>query len=300
MRVQGVIVPLVTPLGGQGIDKRASEVLVRFLVGAGVNGLFVSGTTGEGPLLSAEERKHLLAAVRHAAGADTTVLFGVGAPSTAECLELCDLAADGGADGVVAMPPYFYGVTQAEIVEHLSAIAGHSKLPVVLYDIPQRTGNRMSLDTLARLMEHENIVCIKDSSADMGHFQRVLARVRSDVTVLMGDDALILPAVAAGGHGAVSGLANVIPEAVVGLYDSSARGDLSGAQTLQQKIIKAQTAIMSEVSIIAALKAVLCERGINVGDPKPPLFGVSAEGRKRLCDAFTHAGFELSSVGDTI
>lgn len=71
MRVQGVIVPLVTPLGGQGIDKRASEVLVRFLVGAGVNGLFVSGTTGEGPLLSAEERKHLLAAVRHAAGADS-------------------------------------------------------------------------------------------------------------------------------------------------------------------------------------------------------------------------------------
>lgn len=291
MRVQGVVVPLVTPWRDQGIDKGASKALVEFLTGAGVNGLFVSGTTGEGPLLSDDERKNLLATVRSVTGFETVVLFGVGAPSTAECLELCDLAADEGADCVVAMPPYFYGVTQEEIVVHLATIAQHSKVPVVLYDIPQRTGNRMSLDTVSRLMEYESIVCIKDSSADMAHFQRVLATVRPDVTVLMGDDALIFPAVAAGGHGAVSGLANVIPEGIVALYDASVKGDIQGARVLQQKVIEAQKAIMSEVSIIASLKAALCERGIDVGDPKPPLFAVSTEGRKRLVDAFDKAGF---------
>ena len=291
MHVQGVVVPLVTPWGKHGIDKAACEALVKFLAGAGVKGLFVAGTTGEGPLLSNRERKDVLDAVRSASGTDITVLFGVGAPSTAESLELCDMAAEGGADGVVAMPPYFYGVSQEEIVGHLEAIAAHSKVPVVLYDIPQRTGNRMSLDTIGQLMKHESIVCIKDSSGDMVHFQRMLAVVRPDVTVLMGDDALIFPAVAAGGHGAVSGLANVIPEAIVSLYDRSSRGDLVGARLLQQRIIKAQRAILSEISIIASLKALLRARGIDVGVPKPPLDAVPSEGSRRLVDAFHEAGF---------
>lgn len=218
------------------------------------------------------------------------MLAGVGAVSTDETRKLCDWAVEDGADGVVVMTPYFFAFSQTELQAHLEAILDHSALPVALYDIPQRTTNRLATETVAALMSHERLVSIKDSSGNMGHFLRLLRVARPDVTVLMGDDALILPAMAAGAHGAVSGLANVCPEVFVRLYAAIRGEDWPLARRLQAQVIAGQDAIMAESSIPASLKAVLAARGIAVGDPKPPMAPLSADARERVVRALREAG----------
>ncbi|HYM91570.1 MAG TPA: 4-hydroxy-tetrahydrodipicolinate synthase [bacterium] len=290
MRLAGIVVPVVTPLREHGVDEDATARLVDSLIRAGIHGLFVAGTTGEGPLLNVEERRTLLRAVRRETKGRVPVLAGIGAASTEETRRLSQWAADDGADVVVAMTPYFFAFRQSELQAHLEAVIRSSKLPVALYEIPQRTGNRLAVETVRGLMHHERLISVKDSSGDMGHFLRLLQTVRTDVTVLIGDDALILPAMAAGAAGAVSGLANVCPSVLVGLYNAMSSGNLSLARQLQRQVITGQDALSVESSIPAALKAALAAQGIAVGDPKPPLAPLSAEATERFCRALTKAG----------
>jgi len=290
MRLEGIVVPLITPLTERGVNEDAIAILVGTLLRAGVHGLFVGGTTGEGPLLSIEERRAALRATRRAAGARVPLVAAVGAISTDETRKLCDCAAEDGADGVVVMPPSFFAFNQSELRSHLEAILDYSALPVALYDIPARTGNRLTIETVAALMPHTRLVSIKDSSGNMGHFLRLLRVARPDVTVLMGDDALILPSITAGAHGAVSGLANVCPEVLVNLYGAIRDGNLAVARRLQMQVITGQDAILAESSIPASLKAALAARGLSAGDPKPPMAPLSPEARQRLVAALRRAG----------
>jgi 4-hydroxy-tetrahydrodipicolinate synthase len=290
MRVEGIVVPLITPLTRAGVNEEALVALIESLLRAGVHGLFVGGTTSEGPLLTIEERRTALRAARRAAGGRVPVLAAVGAVSTDETLRLCGWAADDGADGLVALTPYFFAFSQGELRAHLEAVLRHSPVPVALYDIPQRTGNRLAPETVAALMPDERLVSIKDSSGNMGHFLRLLRVARPDVTVLMGDDALILPAMAAGAHGAVSGLANVCPEIFVRLYRAIGDGDWPLARRLQAQVIEGQDAILAESSIPASLKAVLVAQGIAAGEPKPPMAPLLPEARERVVQALRRAG----------
>lgn len=285
MRLEGIVVALITPLTGHGVDEDTMAALVDWLVRSGVHGLFVGGTTGEGPSLNTTERRAALRAARQGAGGRVPVAAGVGAISTDETRRLCDWAADDGADAVVVMTPYFYVFRQSDLRVHLETILRHSPLPVALYDIPQRTGNPLAVETVGALMQHERVISIKDSSGDMGHFLRLLRVARPDVTVLIGDDALILPAMAAGGHGVVSGLANVCPEVFIRLHAAIRNGDWPRARALQHQVIEGQDAILAEGSIPASLKAALAARGFAAGDPKPPMVALDPQARDRVIRA---------------
>jgi len=240
--------------------------------------------------LSPEERRTLLRAVRREAAGRIPVLAGVAAVSTDQARMFVEWAAEDGADVVVVMTPYFYHYEQSELRTHLETILEGSPLPVALYEIPSRTGNRLRIETVRALMPHERLVAFKDSSGDMGYFLRLLQVARQGVPVLMGDDALVLPAMAAGAAGGVCGLANVCPAVTVNLYNAIRAGNLSLAQRLQQQVIVGQNAILATSSIPAALKAALIARGIRAGIPKPPLVPLSAEASEQCCAALRAAG----------
>jgi dihydrodipicolinate synthase/N-acetylneuraminate lyase len=291
MRLEGIVVPIVTPYRETGIDEEAAAELAEGLIRGGIHGLFVGGTTGEGPLLSVDERRALLRVVRRQAAGRVPVLAAVAAVSTDQGRALTAWAAEDGADIAVAMTPHFYHYQQAELRSYLETLLRESALPVVLYEIPERTGNRLSIDTVRALMSHERLVGFKDSSGDMGYFLRLLGVARPDVPVLMGDDALILPAVASGAAGGVCGLGNIGPEIMVNLYRAARAGDLPLGQRLQQQVIAAQDAIHAPSSIPAALKAGLIAKGIRAGVPKPPLAPLSGPEADRCCAALRAAGF---------
>ena len=290
MRLEGIVVPVITPYVEGRIDQDSTVKLVEYLLHARVHGLFVASTTGEGLFLDDVERRELMRIVKRIAKGKVPILFSVAAVSTAESCRLSDLGEEEGADAVVITPPYYYRFTQEEILAHLSSVTNHGDLPVVLYNIPQRTGNQLDIKTIAALMKDHRVVCIKDSSGDIAYLQKVLSVVRPDVSVLVGDDALILPAIIAGAHGAVSGLANIIPNLMVDLYQAAQQGNIASARALQQQVIKAQSAILTESSMVAALKAASAIRGLPVGDPITPSAPLAEEARQRLAQSLKLAG----------
>ncbi len=210
MRLEGIVVPIVTPISSTGIDEEAAAELTEGLIRGGIHGLFVGGTTGEGPLLSVDERRALLRVVRRQAAGRVPVLASIAAISIDQGRTLSAMAAEDGADIAVIMTPHFYHYEQSELRTYFETLLRESALPVALYELPARTGNRLSIATVRVLTAHPRLVAFKDSSGDMGYFLRLLKAVRPDVPVLMGDDALILPAMAAGAAGGVCGLGQCV------------------------------------------------------------------------------------------
>jgi len=290
MRLEGIVVPIVTPINSTGIDEEAAAELTEGLIRSGIHGIFVGGTTGEGPLLSVDERRALLRVVRRQAAGRVPVLASIAAVSIDQGRSLSVMAAEDGADIAVMMTPHFYHYEQSELRTYLETLLRESALPVALYELPARTGNRLSIATVRALMAQPRLVAFKDSSGDMGYFLRLLKAARPDVPVLMGDDALILPAMAAGAAGGVCGLANVCPEVMVDLYRAMRSGDLALAQRLQQQVIAGQDAILAATSIPAALKAALIAKGIRAGIPKSPLAPLSPDAANQCCAALRAAG----------
>ncbi len=239
--LSGIVPPLVTPLRGRDeLDSAGLERLIEHVLGGGVHGLFVLGTSGEAPNLSHRLRRELIDRVCRQVRGRVPVLVGVTDTSFVEAVELARYAAGAGADSVVSAAPYYFPAGQPELVEFITRLASQLPLPLFLYNMPQMTKVRFEVETIERVLHIERIVGLKDSSGDLEYFERVLAlaRQRPGFSVLVGPEALLVETLRRGGQGGVNGGANVWPELLVGLYRAVRSGDQAAVGRLAPRLAR--------------------------------------------------------------
>jgi len=279
---------MVTPLADRGtLDLAGTERLVEHILAGGVAGLFILGTTGEGPSLSYRLRQELVELVAERVASRVPLLVGITDTAFEESIALAEFAADAGAQAVVLAAPCYYPATQADLARHVEHLAAESPLPVFLYNMPSHTKLAFEPDTLRRLMEAPNVVGLKDSSADMIYFHQVrrLARARPDWTLLVGPEELLAESVLLGGDGGVCGGANLFPRLYVELYQASHRGDVERVRDLHDEVLGIAAALYTVASpgaaVTAGLKCALSCWGI-CGDAMAEPFQAMTDSQREL------------------
>jgi len=265
----GSQVALVTPFTGGEVDFAALERLVDWHVEQGTDALVPVGTTGESPTVSVEEHERIIEVVVRRAGGRIPVIAGAGANSTAEAIELARFARKVGAAGSLQVCPYYNKPTQEGLYRHFAAIAAAVDLPMVLYNIPGRTGVTMSPETVARLAKVPQVVAIKEASGSMDQASEILARC--DIAVLSGDDSLTLPLMALGARGVISVVANLVPKDVKRLTDAMLAGNLAEAQAAHRKLYPLCRAMFIETSPIPVKTAMMWAGLLGSDEKRLPL-----------------------------
>ncbi len=229
---------LVTPFRQDGsLDERTFRALVRRQIEAGINFLVPNGTTGENPTLTHGEQRRIVEIAVEEAHGKVPVLAGAGGYNTAEVIELAREWKSLGTDGILSVTPYYNKPTQEGLVRHYSAIARAVQLPLVVYNVPGRTGCNVEPATLKRLAEIEYIVGVKEASGNISQMAAVVQQVPEDFLVLSGDDAITLPLIALGGKGIISVASNEIPAEMTALAQSALAGDFVKARKLQRQFL---------------------------------------------------------------
>jgi 4-hydroxy-tetrahydrodipicolinate synthase len=271
--LRGIIPPMVTPLSDRDtLDVAGLQRLIEHILAGEVQGLFILGTTGEGPSLSYRLRCQLIDRVCEQVAGRVPVLVGISDTSLVESLNLADYAADAGAQAVVLAPPYYFPTGQTELLRYVEHIAAESPLPVFLYNLPSHTKLSFAPETLRRLIDVPNVVGLKDSSADMIYFHEVrrLCEQRADWSLLIGPEELLAEAVLLGAHGGVSGGANLCPRLYVDLYQAANRGQMACVAELHGRVMHIHQTIYSVAgpgtpwvaAVIAGIKCALRCLGI--------------------------------------
>jgi 4-hydroxy-tetrahydrodipicolinate synthase len=252
---------MVTPFDERGgLDLGAAQALAAHLVDAGCEALVVSGTTGESPTTTDEEKESLLRAVLEAVGSRAHVVAGVGTNDTGHSVELARQAAKTGVHGLLAVCPYYSKPPQAGLVAHFTTLADATDLPVMLYDIPGRTGVPIETETLVRLAEHPRIVAVKDAKGDLHAGACVLKR--TDLAFYSGDDALNLPWLALGASGVVSVVGHVAVREYAAMAAAVDAGDLTAARAVNDRLLPAVRGIMTRTQGAIMAKAALQLAGV--------------------------------------
>lgn len=239
LTLTGVIPPMITPLTREGeVDQIATERLVAHLIEGGVDGIFVLGSSGEGPWLTAHQCKQVIESTVGSVSGRVPILAGVIEPSTGRTLEAVEVAEAAGVDAIVVTSPYYFEADGQVQYQHFKAVAAATSLPIVLYNIPSKTHNPMAPDTVQMLLELGSVVGIKDSSEDWEHFEKLLdlRKVKPGFQVLQGSEGFMAQAMLAGADGVVPGLSNLAPELYGQLVTASQAGDEATALSLQEQI----------------------------------------------------------------
>ena len=238
-QLHGIIPPMVTPLVDRDqLDVPGLARLVEHMLSGGVHGLFILGTTGEAPSLSYHLRRDLITRACQLVGHRVPVLVGITDTSFVESVALAEHAAQAGADAVVLSTPYYFPAGQTELTQYIQHIAAALPLPLVLYNMPSLTKVWFEIETLEKLASIQSIIGVKDSSGDLDYFRRLtgLRQLRSDWSCMMGPEAMLAQAIAAGGQGGVNGGANAFPKLFVAAYDAAINGDASRLASLQTTV----------------------------------------------------------------
>lgn len=234
----GVITPVLTALDeNENFNKDAYQKFIDHLIKSGVHGIFSLGTNGEFYAFPFEEKLEIIKAAVEAVDGRVPVYAGTGCVTTKETVELSKaVEALGGVDCLSVISPYFTAITQDDLYRHYSAVAKAVNLPILLYNIPARTGNNIAFTTVKKLAEFDNIIGIKDSSGNFDNTLKYIENTDPRLHVLAGSDSLILWTLKAGGSGAISGCSNVFPELMVSIYELFKKGDFEAANEAQKKI----------------------------------------------------------------
>jgi 4-hydroxy-tetrahydrodipicolinate synthase len=279
---------MVTPFTADGeVDYSGASALATHLVDQGNEGLVISGTTGESATTTDDEKERLLAAVLDAVGDRAHVLAGVGTNSTRHTIELAHAAEKAGAHGLLAVTPYYNKPPQAGLLNHYRLVAEATGLPIMLYDIPGRTGMALETDTIVRLAEHPRIAAVKDAKGDLQATSWV--RARSDIAVYSGDDAATLPLLSLGAVGVVGVTSHVASQEMKSMIEAFNRGDVDEARKMHLRLLPAYTGLFRTQGVILA-KAALTLRGLPAGPVRPPLVEATPDQIARLQDDLAAAG----------
>ncbi|MEU1709818.1 4-hydroxy-tetrahydrodipicolinate synthase [Streptomyces sp. NPDC005706] len=278
---------MITPFTETGaLDLEGARLLADRLVAEGCDGLVLNGTTGESPTTTDAEKAELIAAVREAVGDRAALVAGVGTADTRHTAEGARAAEKAGADGVLVVTPYYSRPPQEALEAHFRQVADASGLPVMLYDIPGRTGTRIEPETMIRLAEHPRIVAVKDCSYDFLGAQKVLAR--TELAYYAGCDEHVLALYAVGAAGCVSTVANAVPGRIAAVLDAFDAGDTDRAMELQLGVTPLIEAMMAAgLPGTVTAKALLGRLGLPAGPVRPPLLPATpgtADGLRALYD----------------
>jgi 4-hydroxy-tetrahydrodipicolinate synthase len=286
----GVGTALVTPFTrGGALDEAAVRRLARRQIDAGIDFLVPCGTTGESPTLSADERLRVVELVVGEAAGRVPVLAGAGGYDTREVIEAATRMKALGAAGILSVTPYYNKPTQEGLYQHYRAIAGEVGLPVIVYNVPGRTGCNVEPATLARLSQVEHIVGVKEASGNIGQICEVCQTVPEGFIVLSGDDALTLPLMAVGGHGVISVVANEAPADMAAMVARATAGDFAAARQVHRRLMPLMSANFVESNPIP-VKAAMAAMGLLEEVYRLPMVPPSDASRVRILDALRAAG----------
>lgn len=266
-----VLTAMVTPFDQNGeIDFNAIRSLINYLISNGTDGLVVSGTTGESPTLSAEEKVALFQFVVEVAAGRVPVIAGTGSNNTRASISLTKLAEKSGVDGILLVTPYYNKPSQEGLYQHFKAIAESTSLPVMLYNVPGRTVTNLAAETVVRLSDVPNIVAVKEASGNMDAIAEIIEKTPSNFSLYSGDDALTLPILAIGGTGIISVASHIVGNEIQNMVRSFKNGDLQAAAAAHRKLLPLMKALFTQPSP-APVKAALNLKGIKVGGVRLPL-----------------------------
>jgi 4-hydroxy-tetrahydrodipicolinate synthase len=278
---RGAITALVTPFRNDRVDEEALRRLVDEQIRAGIDGLVPVGTTGESPTLSNEEHIRVVQVVVEEAKKRVPVIAGTGANATHEAIELTLAAKGVGADATLQVTPYYNKPTQDGLFRHFKAVADATGLPMVVYNVPGRTGCDLLPDTVARLCELPQMVGVKEATGNLQRAAQIIARVGDRLAMLSGDDATAMPFYAVGGQGCISVVSNVAPADMAAMWDAAAAGNWAKARELHYKLFALAEGLFIEANPIP-VKAALAMMGKISDEIRPPLYPMAGANREKV------------------
>lgn len=278
-----VITAMATPFNSDfEVNYAETEILANYLANNGSDGILVAGTTGESPTLTNEEELELLSVVKNAVGNKVKIVMGAGSNCTSTAVEMSVKAQRAGADAILSVVPYYNKPSQRGLIEHFGAVAKATDIPIILYNIPGRTGINMLPETIAILAEnHNNIVAVKQSNPDLDLVSEILIKAPEDFAVYSGDDSLTLPMLSLGAHGVISVASHLVGNDIKLMITKFKSGDVVGAKALQLRLFPLFKAIFTSPNPIP-LKAYLNKVGIISENVRLPLVKLTQEEKDKL------------------
>jgi 4-hydroxy-tetrahydrodipicolinate synthase len=289
---EGLTVAMVTPFRGGELDLDGAARLIEFMLEGGVEGLVVSGSTGEAATCTVDERRALWRQVKECVRGRVPVVAGTGTNSTAESVTLTRMAEDIGLDGVMVVTPYYNKPTPKGQIAHFSTVARSTQLPVILYNVPSRTGTNTLPDVFQKLTDVPNIVAIKEASGSVD--QSSALKARTSFTVLSGDDSLTVPLIAVGAEGVVSVVGNAAPRRMRELCDHARSGRRDAAETSHRRLLPLFRALFLE-SNPGPVKYLLSAMGLIENELRLPLVPVEPVTEKAILEAAQAAGLTVAA-----
>lgn len=293
MILRGCYVAIVTPFSEKGaVHEKALRSHIDFLIGKGVAGIVPCGTTGESATLSWEEHNHVVDVALEQAKGRIQVIAGAGSNNTAESLAAARHACERGADAILCITPYYNRPTQEGLYLHYRAIATQVDIPIVVYNVPSRTGVNILPETLERLCEFKNIIAVKEASGSILQISEIHRRCGERLTILSGDDPLTLPILACGGKGVISVVANIAPEKPIEMISAFFAKNLTAALSLHETLLPLSQAMFIETNPIP-VKTAMNLLGMNAGPFRLPLAPMNERNKAELVAVLTKYGFSI-------
>ncbi|HIR31977.1 MAG TPA: 4-hydroxy-tetrahydrodipicolinate synthase [Candidatus Faecousia faecavium] len=277
----GMATAIVTPMTKTGIDYDALGRFLEFQIESGINAIVVMGTTGENATIEPEDQKEVIRYTVQKVAGRVPVIAGTGTNNTEHVLKNTRNACEVGADAVLVVTPYYNKATQNGLITHFTTVADASTVPVIVYNVPGRTGCNLLPKTLAKLAEHPRIAAVKEATGNMAQMVEIMALCGDKIDVYSGEDALTVPMMAMGAAGTISVLSNVVPKEAVAMTDACKAGDYKTAAQWQCKLLGLTNALFSEVNPIP-VKAAVSAMGFGEENLRLPLTPMEDETRAKL------------------
>ena len=289
---KGSGVAIVTPFNDNGVDFNKLGELLDWHVENGTDAIIICGTTGEAPTMSDDEKKAAYKFTVDRIAGRIPVIAGTGSNDTHHSIELSKYAESVGCNGVLCVTPYYNKTTQKGLIAHYTAIADSINIPVIIYNVPGRTGINTNPDTLKALSSHKNIDGVKEASGNISQVVEIGTFCDENFCMYSGNDDQVVPLLSVGGIGVISVVANIAPKIMHDMVDSFLKGDVKTAMKLQLDIKKLNDALFCEVNPIP-VKTAMNLLGMNVGKLRLPLVDMSESNLNRLKNELINSGFEL-------
>lgn len=280
----GIGVAVTAPFRHNEIDGESFRRHLEFLIDSGVQSLVINGTTGEGSTLTTEEKRQLLEIAVQTSGGRVPVIAGTGSNSTEASIAASVEAKELGADGLMLITPYYNKTSQRGLIAHFTAVADAVELPILLYNVPSRTGMTITPETVQELSAHPNIVGLKDATGDFNYFSQVKLLTDDEFALYSGNDDAVLPFLALGGQGLISVAANVMPADYTALYEQ-AQTDFAAARSIHYRLYPLISALGADVNPIP-IKALTAHLGYGEYEVRLPLVPLEDEARQNLVELF--------------
>jgi len=282
-------VAIVTPFKNGGIDFEAFEKLIKFQLENNTDSIIVAGTTGESATMSDSEQLSAIEFVVKKVAGKVPVIAGTGSNNTVHCIHMSQAAEKLGVDGLLVVTPYYNKTSPHGLVRHFMDVADSVNIPIIVYNVPSRTGMNVSAEALCEMSKHQNIVAIKEASGDLSLATKMMKLCGGTVDLYSGNDDVVLPLLAIGGKGVISVAANVVPQQMHDLVAKFVGGDIEGSREIQLDLINLIDALFVETNPIP-VKTALNLMGYDVGELRPPLYDMSEKNFAILSNAMKDSG----------